>query len=78
MTESSGVGAVFAKIGRMTYQPDDAADAWQRIFAFFGRYRSSRSLRAIDGSGSWWIWLGGMLAASSAAVIATMAGGPQM
>ena len=36
MTESSGVGAVFARIGKMSYQPEDAADAWQRIFAFFG------------------------------------------
>ena len=38
MTETSGVGAVFAKVGKMTYQPADAADAWQRIFAFFGTY----------------------------------------
>jgi carboxymethylenebutenolidase len=38
MTESAGIGAVFAKIGRMTYQPEDAADAWQRIFGFFGTY----------------------------------------
>jgi carboxymethylenebutenolidase len=40
MTETSGVGAVFARIGRMSYQPEDAAAAWQRIFAFFGRYLS--------------------------------------
>ncbi len=38
MTESTGAGAVLAKIGRMSYQPEDAADAWQRIFAFFGTY----------------------------------------
>jgi carboxymethylenebutenolidase len=38
MTESAGVGAVFARIGRMSYQPEDAADAWQRIFGFFGTY----------------------------------------
>jgi carboxymethylenebutenolidase len=38
MTESDGVSAVFARIGRMSYQADDAAAAWQRIFAFFGRY----------------------------------------
>ena len=30
--------AVLAGIGRMSYQPEDAADAWQRIFAFFGTY----------------------------------------
>jgi dienelactone hydrolase len=41
MTESTGAGAVLAKIGRMTYQPEDAADAWQRIFAFFGTYLRS-------------------------------------
>ena len=38
MTESSGAGAVLAKAGRMSYRPDDAADAWRRIYAFFGTY----------------------------------------
>jgi carboxymethylenebutenolidase len=38
MTQSTGASAVFAKIGRMTYQPADAADAWQRIFTFFGTH----------------------------------------
>jgi len=38
MTESRGAGAVFAKVARMSYQPADAADSWQRIFAFFGTY----------------------------------------
>jgi carboxymethylenebutenolidase len=38
MTESRGAGAVFARLGRMSYQPADATDSWQRIFAFFGRY----------------------------------------
>jgi carboxymethylenebutenolidase len=38
MTESGGAGAVFARLGKMSYQPEDAADAWQRIFAFFGTY----------------------------------------
>jgi carboxymethylenebutenolidase len=41
MTKSTGAGAVFARIGRMSYQPEDAADAWQRIFAFFGTYLAS-------------------------------------
>jgi carboxymethylenebutenolidase len=41
MTESSGAGAVFAKVTGMSYQPHDAADAWQRIYAFFGRYLAS-------------------------------------
>jgi carboxymethylenebutenolidase len=38
MTQASGPGAVMAKLGRMSFQPEDAADAWQRIFAFFGTY----------------------------------------
>ncbi len=38
MTESSGISAVLMKIGRMSYQPADAADSWQRIYAFFGAY----------------------------------------
>jgi carboxymethylenebutenolidase len=38
MTESRGTGAVFARLARMSYQPADAADSWQRIFAFFGSY----------------------------------------
>jgi carboxymethylenebutenolidase len=38
MTQSSGPGAVFAKVTRMSYQREDAADAWQRIFRFFGTY----------------------------------------
>jgi carboxymethylenebutenolidase len=38
MTQSEGAGAVFARISRMSYQPSDAADAWQRIFAFFGTH----------------------------------------
>jgi carboxymethylenebutenolidase len=41
MTESQGPGAVLAKVGRMPYVPADAADAWQRIFAFLGRYLAS-------------------------------------
>jgi carboxymethylenebutenolidase len=41
MSEASGVGAVLAKAVRMTYQQADAADAWQRIFAFFDRYLKS-------------------------------------
>jgi carboxymethylenebutenolidase len=38
MTETSGASAVFAKVTRMSFQPSDAADAWQRIFAFFGEH----------------------------------------
>jgi carboxymethylenebutenolidase len=38
MTESSGAGAVLAKFARMGYQEADAADAWQRIYRFFGEY----------------------------------------
>jgi carboxymethylenebutenolidase len=35
MTESSGPGAVLAKLTHMSFSPADAQDAWQRIFAFF-------------------------------------------
>ena len=40
MTPSTGAGAVLARLGRMSYQRADAADAWQRIFAYFGQYLS--------------------------------------
>jgi hypothetical protein len=29
---------MLARIGGMTYQPEDAADSWQRIFGFFGTH----------------------------------------
>jgi carboxymethylenebutenolidase len=41
MTKTSGVGAVAAKITRMSYQEHDAADAWRRIYAFFGEHLST-------------------------------------
>jgi carboxymethylenebutenolidase len=40
LTQASGPGAIFAKITGMSFQPHDAADAWQRIYAFFGQYLS--------------------------------------
>ncbi len=44
MTKPSGAGgAVFAKVSHMTYQREDAADAWQRIYAFFTRYLVAES-----------------------------------
>jgi carboxymethylenebutenolidase len=38
MSESAGAAAVLAKMARMTFQHADAADAWRRIFAFFGEH----------------------------------------
>jgi len=38
MTQASGASATLAKVAKMTYQPADAADAWRRIFDFFGTY----------------------------------------
>jgi carboxymethylenebutenolidase len=38
MTESTGAMAVLSKVTRMSFQKEDAADSWQRIFAFFGSY----------------------------------------
>jgi carboxymethylenebutenolidase len=40
MTESTGAGAILAKVTGMSYQQYDAADAWQRIYSFFGQYLS--------------------------------------
>ena len=40
MTQTTGAGAVLARLGRMSFQPEDAADAWQRIFGFFETYLS--------------------------------------
>ena len=38
MSEGSGAGAVLARFTQMAYQEADAADAWQRIHAFFGEH----------------------------------------
>jgi carboxymethylenebutenolidase len=40
MTQASGVEAAFMKVTGMSYQAHDAADAWDRIYAFFGQYLS--------------------------------------
>jgi len=41
MSEPTGAaGPVLARMTRMTYQQADAADAWRRIFAFFGAHLS--------------------------------------
>jgi carboxymethylenebutenolidase len=38
LSEASGAGAVLARFARMSYQEADAEDAWQRIYAFLGKY----------------------------------------
>ena len=38
MTETSGPAAVLARFARMSYQEADTADAWRRIFGFFGEH----------------------------------------
>jgi carboxymethylenebutenolidase len=40
LSESTGVGGVLAKVTGMSYEPHDAADAWERIYAFLGQYLS--------------------------------------
>jgi carboxymethylenebutenolidase len=40
MTRATGTEAVIMKVTGMSYQSHDAADAWDRIYAFFGRYLS--------------------------------------
>ena len=41
MTETSGPAAALARLARMSYQEADAADAWRRIFGFFGEHLSA-------------------------------------
>jgi carboxymethylenebutenolidase len=41
MTESSGATAVLSRMARMSFQKEDAADSWERIFSFFGTYLAS-------------------------------------
>ncbi len=38
LTEPSGATAVLGRFARMNYIESDAADAWQRIFGFFGEH----------------------------------------
>jgi dienelactone hydrolase len=38
MTRATGAEAAFMKVTGMSYQAHDAADAWERICAFFGRH----------------------------------------
>ena len=38
MTEPHGGAAVLARLARMSFQPEDAADSWTRIFGFFRTY----------------------------------------
>jgi carboxymethylenebutenolidase len=50
MTQSTGAGAVLAKLARMSFQPADAADAWQRIYRFFDTYLVTAQPPAGQGS----------------------------
>jgi len=38
MSEATGAGAIFTRIAGMSYRPAEAADAWDRVFEFFGVY----------------------------------------
>ena len=49
MSKATGPMAVFTKVTGMSYQPEDAADAWQRIYGFFGTYLADQS--SVDQSG---------------------------
>ncbi len=40
LTEARGAMGVFAKLTGMSYQEHDAADAWERIYAFLRQYLS--------------------------------------
>jgi carboxymethylenebutenolidase len=41
LTKPSGASAVLGRFARMTYVEADAADAWQRIYGFFGEHLGS-------------------------------------
>jgi carboxymethylenebutenolidase len=41
LSKASGAAGVLAKVTRTSYQQADAADAWQRIHAFFGEHLGS-------------------------------------
>jgi carboxymethylenebutenolidase len=43
MSQASGASATVARIVRMSYRPEDAADAWERIFGFFGDYLGGKA-----------------------------------
>jgi carboxymethylenebutenolidase len=43
MSRASGVGGTVAKALGMSYQEADAADAWHRIYAFFGEHLAAPS-----------------------------------
>jgi len=43
MSQATGAGAVLAKITKMSYNEEDAADAWHRIYAFFAETLSRSS-----------------------------------
>jgi carboxymethylenebutenolidase len=43
MTRTTGAGAAFAKIMGMRYREKDAADAWGRVYAFFGEHLASQA-----------------------------------
>jgi len=38
MTQTSGASAVLARFARMPYREAYAADAWRRIYGFFGEH----------------------------------------
>jgi carboxymethylenebutenolidase len=52
MTRTTGPTAVLAKLGHMTFQPADAADAWQRIYRFFGTHLAAPQPSAGEGQQS--------------------------
>jgi carboxymethylenebutenolidase len=47
LTQATGAGAVLARFARMNYVEADAADAWQRIYAFFGEHLGTTATDAI-------------------------------
>jgi len=47
LTEPKGAGAVLSRLARMNYVESDAADAWQRIDAFFAEHLRAQETEGI-------------------------------
>jgi carboxymethylenebutenolidase len=47
LTQTTGAGAVLARFAKMSYQEADAADAWRRIYAFFGEHLAAQAPEGI-------------------------------
>jgi carboxymethylenebutenolidase len=47
LTQTTGAGAVLARFAKMSYQQADAAETWQRIYAFFAEHLATQAPEGI-------------------------------